>query len=110
MPVSQPITITELFVYALIAMNFVAFASFGIDKWLAEAGSRRISEARLLTWAFLGGTPGAYAGRQLFRHKTRKQSFSNALHGIAIFQALLLVFGTVLGWDNFFALLGMLAG
>jgi uncharacterized membrane protein YsdA (DUF1294 family) len=41
----------------------------------------------LLTWAFLGGTFGAYAGRALFRHKTRKQPFSSYLHQTAILQA-----------------------
>jgi uncharacterized membrane protein YsdA (DUF1294 family) len=70
----------------LIASNFVAFAAFGIDKMLAEAGARRISEATLLQLAFIGGTPGAYAGRQLFRHKTRKQPFSSNLHTVAMIQ------------------------
>ena len=59
----------------LIAINFAAFAAFGLDKMQAEAGAWRISEARLLGLAFIGGTPGAYAGRHLFRHKTRKVSF-----------------------------------
>ena len=70
----------------LIAINFVAFAAFGVDKMLAEAGARRISEATLLQLAFIGGTPGAYAGRQLFRHKTRKQPFSSNLHTVAMIQ------------------------
>lgn len=70
----------------LIAINFAAFAAFGIDKALAEGGDRRISEANLLSLAFFGGTPGAYAGRHLFRHKTRKQPFSGELHTIAIMQ------------------------
>lgn len=70
----------------LIASNFVAFAAFGVDKMLAEAGARRISEATLLQLAFIGGTPGAYAGRQLFRHKTRKQPFSSNLHTVAMIQ------------------------
>ena len=65
------------------AINFVAFAAFGIDKSLAESNARRISEAKLLTLALIGGSPGAYAGRHLFRHKTRKQPFSNMLHAIA---------------------------
>ena len=43
-----------------------------------------MSEGALLTWAFLGGTVGAYAGRALFRHKTRKQAFSSHLHQTAI--------------------------
>lgn len=68
---------------AIIAMNFLAFAAFGIDKMLAEQQSRRISEASLLQLAFFGGTVGAYAGRALFRHKTRKQPFTIHLHLIA---------------------------
>lgn len=70
----------------LIAINFGAFAAFGLDKMLAEAGARRISEDNLLALAFFGGTPGAYAGRHLFRHKTRKQPFSERLHFTAIAQ------------------------
>jgi len=73
-----------------IAINFVAFAAFGIDKTLAEANARRISEATLLQLALIGGSPGAYAGRRLFRHKTRKQPFSNQLHLIAALQAVAL--------------------
>ena len=72
---------------ALIAVNFVAFAAFGIDKAKTERGRRRIAEDTLLFFAFVGGTPGAYLGRHLFRHKTRKQPFSSNLHGVALFQA-----------------------
>jgi len=83
----------------LIASNFVAFAAFGVDKMLAEAGARRISEATLLQLAFIGGTPGAYAGRHLFRHKTRKQPFSSELHGIAGLQGTALA--ALAGWYYF---------
>jgi uncharacterized membrane protein YsdA (DUF1294 family) len=97
----QPETVTaEHLAYYLIAANFIAFATFGIDKALAEAGARRISEATLLTWALVGGTPGAYAARHLFRHKTRKQPFSNELHFIAGLQAVVLFLGFTLGWDT----------
>lgn len=81
---------------ALIAINFVAVAMFGIDKKRANAQRRRVRESTLLWFAFFGGTPGAYAGRALFRHKTRKQPFSRQLHAIAAFQ-LLLIAGTI-GW------------
>lgn len=81
----------EIATYYAIAINLIAFVAFGIDKSLAEAGRWRISEATLLGWAFMGGTPGAYAGRAVFRHKTRKQPFSNELHRIAILQAALAV-------------------
>ena len=86
----------ELLAYYFIAINFVAFAAFGIDKARAEAagprrGKRRTPESDLLTLAFVGGTLGAYSGRAIFRHKTRKQPFSTQLHVIAIFQAAALV-------------------
>lgn len=72
--------------YWLIAVNFLAFAAFGIDKARAENGRRRTAETDLLMLALIGGTAGAYAGRYLFRHKTRKQPFSSRLHTIAILQ------------------------
>lgn len=68
----------------LALVNLITFLLFGLDKLRAWAGSGRVSEAALLTWAFLGGTIGAYAGRALFRHKTRKQPFSSHLHQTAI--------------------------
>ena len=71
----------------LIALvNLTTFLLFGLDKLRARTGSGRVSEGALLTWAFLGGTIGAYASRALFRHKTRKQPFSSHLHQIAIVQ------------------------
>ena len=45
--------------------------------------------------ALLGGSPGAYAGRVLFRHKTRKQPFCRQLHAIAMVQVLGLAAGSV---------------
>lgn len=83
-------------VTALIGINFISFAAFGIDKMKAEAGRWRISEWTLLMLALFGGSPGVYAGRATFRHKTRKQPFSGQLHGIAVFQALILAIGG--GW------------
>jgi uncharacterized membrane protein YsdA (DUF1294 family) len=79
-------------------MNFLAFAAFGIDKARAESGAWRISEATLLQLAFFGGTAGAYAGRALFRHKTRKEPFSSNLHMIAGLQLVAGVGLTVYFW------------
>lgn len=78
---------------ALIGINFISFAAFGIDKMKAESGRWRISESTLLMLALAGGSLGVYAGRAAFRHKTRKQPFSGQLHGIAVFQALILAIG-----------------
>jgi len=85
----------ELLAYYLIAINFAAWAAFGIDKARAEAagprrGKRRTRESDLLSLAFFGGTLGAYSGRAVFRHKTRKQPFSSHLHSIAILQVAVL--------------------
>lgn len=68
------------------AVNLAAFLAFGIDKARARAGGWRISEATLLGLALLGGTPGAYAARRHFRHKTRKQPFVVQMHLIAALQ------------------------
>ncbi|WP_345719793.1 DUF1294 domain-containing protein [Qipengyuania polymorpha] len=77
---------TEYLIYYLIAVNFIAFAAFGIDKSLAESGGRRIREDTLIFLAFIGGLPGAYAGRAAFRHKTRKKSFSDRLFVTGVLQ------------------------
>ena len=81
---------------AISAVNVWTFMLFGLDKIRAEEGSWRISEGTLLGWSFIGGSVGAYAGRAIFRHKTRKQPFSSNLHQIAIIQGI----GTAIavGW------------
>ena len=81
---------------ALLLLNLLTFALFGLDKALARAQRRRIPEARLLGLALIGGTPGAYAGRAVFRHKTRKQPFSRDLFVIAVLQVV--AGGAALGW------------
>jgi len=75
----------------MIAINVMAFAAFGMDKMLSRRGRVRIPESTLLQLAFFGGSAGAYAGRQLFSHKTSKQPFSDWLHGIATLQSIALI-------------------
>jgi uncharacterized membrane protein YsdA (DUF1294 family) len=70
----------------LAAVNVTAFAAFGLDKKLAQNGSRRISENTLLWLALVGGSIGAVGGQQLFRHKTRKEPFRSLLYGIVVLQ------------------------
>lgn len=82
---------------ALIALNLAAFLAFGIDKARAANGQWRVQESTLLWLALLGGTPGAFAGRAAFRHKTRKQPFVWRLWAIAVIQVLGL--GAWLGWE-----------
>lgn len=89
----------EILAVVFAAINFAAFAAFGIDKMQAENGSRRTPEDTLLGLAFFGGIAGAYAGRAAFRHKTRKQPFSNHLHMIAGFQLCAAVFAVIFFWQ-----------
>lgn len=73
-------------ILALLAVNLWTMLRFHQDKQRAIAGKRRIPEADLLALALLGGTPGAFVARRVFRHKTRKQPFSTWLMLIAVVQ------------------------
>lgn len=61
--------------YYLLAVNIAAWILYGLDKWKAKSGKRRISERTLLLTALAGGSAGALSGMLLFRHKTRKPRF-----------------------------------
>jgi len=75
---------------ALVSMNVVALLLYGFDKRQAIVGGTRIPEVALHIVALLGGSPGALAGQELFRHKTRKRAFRLVLLAIFLFQAGLL--------------------
>jgi len=77
-----------LILAALLPVNLVAFTLFAMDKRRARMGLRRLSERTLLLWALIGGTPGAFLGRHVFRHRTRKQPFSTLLWLIAAAQSM----------------------
>lgn len=70
----------------LVSVNGWTMLRFRQDKQRAIAGLRRIPEANLLGLALIGGSPGAFAARHLFRHKTRKEPFSTQLMLIAAIQ------------------------
>jgi uncharacterized membrane protein YsdA (DUF1294 family) len=88
-----PIPFAQLAAAWLIAINLIAFLAFGLDKARARSGGWRIREDTLAGFVVLGGLPGALAGRALFRHKTRKRSFSEKLWGAAIANVLLVAGG-----------------
>ena len=73
---------------AFILINAWTFILFGWDKYCSETGRWRVRESTLIGWAVIGGTPGAYLARQIFRHKIRKRLFSVYLKSTVILQLL----------------------
>ena len=75
----------------LVVINVVTFFIYGMDKWKAIHGKWRISEAKLLWLAVVGGSKGAWLGMKAWHHKTmhKKFLFGNPL--ILIAQIALLV-------------------
>ncbi|HEX7821909.1 MAG TPA: DUF1294 domain-containing protein [Sphingobium sp.] len=86
-----------LLVVLLALLNLWTILCFRQDKVHARTGARtgkrRIPERDLLTLALIGGSPGAFLARRIFRHKTRKEPFSTYLKLIACVQA-----GVLIGW------------
>ena len=66
----------QILILLILVWNISVFILYGADKIFAINGSRRISEKRLLAFAFLFGGIGAFAGMQCFRHKTKHLSFN----------------------------------
>ena len=79
----------QYFIYYLIIINIIAFFLMGIDKKKAQNGAWRIPEKTLFFSAILGGSIGAIAGMQLFRHKTKHRTFVIGMPTILIVQILL---------------------
>jgi uncharacterized membrane protein YsdA (DUF1294 family) len=65
----------HLYLIWLAAASSITFLIYGFDKAQAKAGGWRIPEVFLHGLALSGGFPGGWAGRSLFRHKTRKGFF-----------------------------------
>jgi uncharacterized membrane protein YsdA (DUF1294 family) len=59
----------------LIALSVITFLLYGYDKGQAKLGGLRVPEIVLHALALLGGFPGGWVGRAVFRHKIRKVSF-----------------------------------
>ncbi len=76
----------------LIVINMVAFALMGTDKRRARRNEWRIKERTLFLSALLGGSVGAIAGMQVFRHKTKHWYFVLGMPLILVLQVALAVF------------------
>ena len=75
----------------LVALSVITFLLYGYDKGQAKLGGLRVPEIVLHVLALLGGFPGGWVGRAVFRHKIRKPVFtvvlivSTVIHAVIIY-------------------------
>lgn len=81
---------TLIFSY-LVGINVITFFLYGLDKWKAKTHRLRISEARLLMLAMVGGSIGAWGGMKVWHHKTLHRKFRYGVPLIIIVQIALLL-------------------
>ena len=74
--------------FYLLIINALGFLLMRIDKWKAKNNRWRISEATLMTVAFLGGSLGSLMGMYTFRHKTKHLKFVLGIPAILVLQIL----------------------
>lgn len=82
----------------LAAINLVVLGYYGFDKRQAVRGGRRVPELVLHGLTLAGGSVGAFAGMQLFRHKTIKGSFRLVFWIIVVVQTGLAAWLVHLAW------------
>ena len=83
------LTLLVLFLY-LAGINFYTYKLYAYDKFAAHRRVWRVSEKRLLTAAFMGGSPAALYASKKFRHKTKKKSYRIKLFFVMVMQVLLI--------------------
>ena len=72
-----------------VAVNVTTLAAYGYDKLAAGRGGLRVPEMQLHLLAAVGGSPGAFLGQVLLRHKTQKPEFRRTFFAIVICQVLI---------------------
>jgi len=81
--------------YAL--MSVLAFFLYWRDKHQARSGGWRTPEKVLHGLELLGGWPGALVAQQVFRHKTRKNSYQSVFWLIVLLHQLFWIDRLLLG-------------
>ncbi len=76
----------------LLVINLVTWLVYGVDKWKARKNKWRIPEKTLIGLAVIGGSVGAYAGMQMFRHKTKHKKFTIGVPMIFVLQVVAAVY------------------
>jgi uncharacterized membrane protein YsdA (DUF1294 family) len=76
----------QFYLIWVVTASGITFLLYGFDKAQSKNGGWRVPEVVLHGLALAGGFPGGWAGRSIFRHKTKKGIFvfvlvvSTALH------------------------------
>jgi uncharacterized membrane protein YsdA (DUF1294 family) len=65
----------EIYLVWLAIASVITFILYGFDKAQSKNGGWRVPEVVLHGLALVGGFPGGWAGRSVFRHKTKKAFF-----------------------------------
>lgn len=81
-----------LLINILIVINSFAFFINLADKQAAIHKKRRIPEATLWLFGFLGGACGSYVSMRLFHHKTKHKNFMIIMPLLALIQIGLTIF------------------
>jgi uncharacterized membrane protein YsdA (DUF1294 family) len=68
-----------IYLVCLGALSLVTFILYGVDKSLSRRKGPRIPEKTFHILTLLGGFAGGWAGRYVFRHKTKKGVFTLVL-------------------------------
>lgn len=76
----------------MIIVNLITCILYGMDKLKAMVGGRRTPEKILLGFSLAGGSFGAFAGMQIFRHKTRHIKFQICVPLFMVIHIVFLVF------------------
>ena len=87
MPFSMGKELPTVLLFWMSALNLMTFFLFGLDKARARRQKSRIPERTLFLLSILGGSLGALAGMQLWRHKTQHNSFRMGIPAILLLQS-----------------------
>lgn len=78
--------------FIILALSILCFVLVFVDKKRAIDGKYRIKESRLFLISFFGGALGCLVGMYIFRHKTKKQSFTVIIPIFLFVHIVLLIF------------------
>lgn len=76
----------------VILINLIGFGIMALDKFKAQRGYWRTPEKTIFTVTLLGGGFGTIAGMYMFRHKTKKLSFTIGLPTILLSEIFIIIY------------------